>query len=200
MTTAPSGSETGYQTGVSRYIDESSLTETHRYKGPDDKSSLLSHKPGFSTVMLPSARIAEQTGLPHRHLPVSCTGPHARCAIPVSRASRRLLTRLSPGFRSASPLNRRAFLVAATRERRAKWSDHTVSPQHADDVVTGSGYGRVGAISLAPSSRKPFSGRSLDVFRMKWNIDRPYVLAGRRTGAAEPAAPAACLREDQGQK
>jgi glycosyltransferase involved in cell wall biosynthesis len=62
----------------------------------------------------------------------------------------------------------------------------TVSQNTANDLVEWLDVPRekVTAIPLAPSPRvRPVSDTSLDVFRMKWEIDRPYVIA---VGTLEP--------------
>lgn len=185
------GAKQGYrQTGVSRYIGElvDGLNDT---KAPDDRVILLGRIPGLITDA-PSARILwEQTGLPasmalHRldvlHGPMHVVPILTR--IPSVMTVHDLAFLRFPG---QLPGNRRAFLVAATRMSTHKVDRIiTVSHNTADDVIDWLKVpeGKVEAIPLAPSSRvKPVSGRSLDVFRMKWNIDCPYVLA---VGTLEP--------------
>jgi glycosyltransferase involved in cell wall biosynthesis len=185
------GAKQGYrQTGVSRYIGElvDGLGVT---KAPDDKIILLGRRPGFITDA-PSARILwEQTGLPasmvlHR-LDVLHGPMHV---VPIVTRTPSVMTVHDVAFlRFPGQLsgNRRAFLVAATRVSAHKVDRIiTVSQNTADDLIHWLKVPeeKVEAIPLAPSSRvKPVSGKSLDVFRMKWNIDRPYVLA---VGTLEP--------------
>lgn len=181
----------GYrQTGISRYIGE--LVHGIETALDDGESlRLLARKPAALTGH-PSARIAwEQVALP---LVIAAN------RLDVFHGPMHVLPLLSrtPGvitvhdlaylrFPEQLPQARRAYLVAMTRlSARAAERVITVSENTANDLMQWLKLpeDRVTSIPLAPSDHvQPVSGTSLDVFRMKWEIDRPYVLA---VGTLEP--------------
>jgi glycosyltransferase involved in cell wall biosynthesis len=185
------GAKKGYrQTGISRYIGEL-VYGLEGIKHPDDKLMLLGRSPEF-IVESPAARIAwEQLGLPmsiaaHRldvfHGPMHVVPMLTQVPSVITVHDLAFLR-----FPEQLPQGRRSFLVAATRLSVRK-AQHviTVSQNTANDLVEWLDVPRekVTAIPLAPSPRvRPVSDTSLDVFRMKWEIDRPYVIA---VGTLEP--------------
>ena len=185
------GAKQGYrQTGISRYIGEL-VDALEHVKVQEDELVLLGRRPEF-IANAPAARIMwEQTMLPVsmelRRLDVF-HGPVHVVPIPTRVPSVMTLHDLAfLRFPEQLPSSRRAFLAAATRVSAQKVDRViTVSQNTASDVIQWLKVPeeKVESIPLAPSSRvKRVSGRSLDVFRMKWNIDRPYVLA---VGTLEP--------------
>lgn len=185
------GAEKGYrQTGISRYIGELAYG-LEGVKQPEDKLMLLGRSPEFVNDS-PVARILwEQTGLPvssaaHRvdvfHGPMHVLPILSRAPGVVTVHDLAFLR-----YPEQLPAGRRRYLLAATRFSVRK-ADHviTVSQNTANDLISWLKVPeeKVTAIPLAPAPRiRPVSGRSLDVFRMKWNIDRPYVVA---VGTLEP--------------
>lgn len=180
----------GYrQTGVSRYISE--VIDGLRRRVSGDRIILLGQSL-FGLQESPLFRIVwEQTGLPIvlavRRIDVF-HGPNF--TVP-------LLTRVPCvvtvhdlaflKFPDQLPTTRRIWLIAATRMsvRKAKCVI-VVSRNTSDDLVSWLHLSpdKIRVIPLAPSPRiKRVSGTSLDVFRMKWGIERPYVLA---VGTLEP--------------
>lgn len=181
----------GYrQTGISRYIGEL-VAGIERVKEPNDKLLLFGQKTG-PIKENPMARILwEQSGLPINiatrrldvfHTPIG--------AVPMLGLAPSVVTVHDLAFLKYPdqlPSSRRAWLIAATRlsaRRAAKII--TVSQATARDLQEWLNVPdeRIQAIPLATSGNvQKVEGTSLDVFRMKWNIDRPYVLA---VGTLEP--------------
>lgn len=188
---ALSSTRDGYrQTGISRYISEL-VAGIERVKDPSDKLLLFGHKTG-PIKENPMARIAwEQLGLPVNiatrrldvfHTPIG--------AVPLLSTAPTVVTVHDLAFLKYPdqlPRSRRSWLIAATRmsvRRAAKII--TVSQATARDLQEWLNVpdDRIQAIPLATSGNvQRVEGTSLDVFRMKWNIDRPYVLA---VGTLEP--------------
>lgn len=185
------GAKKGYrQTGISRYIGEL-VYGLEGVKHPDDKLMLLGRSPEF-IANSPVARIAwEQTGLPlsiaaHR-LDVFHGPMHVVPMLPRVPSVITVHDLAFIRFPEQLPRGRRAFLIAATRlsVRKAE-RVITVSRNTAKDLVEWLDVpeDKITSIPLAPSPRvRPVTGRSLDVFRMKWEIERPYVIA---VGTLEP--------------
>lgn len=185
------GARKGYrQTGVSRYISEL-VYGLEGIMQPADKLMLLGRSPEVIAEH-PSARILwEQAGLPlsiaaHRldvfHGPMHVLPMMMRVPGVITIHDLAFLK-----FPDQLPASRRSFLVTATRlsARKAR-RIITVSQNTAADVLDWLKLPeeRVVAIPLAPSPRvQPVEGRSLDVFRMKWSIERPYIIA---VGTLEP--------------
>lgn len=181
----------GYrQTGVSRYISEL-INGLQRVKAPEDDLQLFGQKTG-PIKDSPMARILwEQTGLPVNivarrldvfHTPIG--------AVPILSTAPTVVTVHDLAFLKYPdqlPSSRRAWLIAATR-LSARRADKiiTVSQATANDLQEWLGIpeDRIQPIPLAISGKvERVEGKSLDVFRMKWEIDRPYVLA---VGTLEP--------------
>ncbi|HWV35146.1 MAG TPA: glycosyltransferase family 1 protein [Thermomicrobiales bacterium] len=185
------GAQKGYrQTGISRYINEL----VYGLEGviqPADKLMLLGRSPEV-VAENPSARILwEQTGLPlsiaaHRldvfHGPMHVMPMLTRVPGVITVHDVAFLK-----YPEQLPAKRRSFLIAATRlSARKAERVITVSRNTAADVREWLKLPeeKVVAIPLAPSPRvRPVAGRSLDVFRMKWEIERPYIIA---VGTLEP--------------
>ena len=181
----------GYrQTGVSRYISEL-ISGLERVKGPDDALMLFGHKTG-PIKDNPLARILwEQTGLPVNiaarrldvfHTPIG--------AVPLLSTAPTVVTVHDIAFLKHPdqlPASRRTWLIGATRMSARRASKIiTVSQATANDLQEWLGIpdDRIQAIPLAISGKvERVEGKSLEVFRMKWNIDRPYILA---VGTLEP--------------
>lgn len=181
----------GYrQTGISRYISEL-IAGLNRVKNADDEVRLFGHKTG-PIKESPMARIFwEQTGLPVNialnrlsvfHTPIG--------AVPLLSTAPTVVTVHDLAFLKYPdqlPGSRRSWLIAATRlsARRAS-KIITVSQATANDLQDWLGLpdDRVQAIPLATSGKvQRVTGKSLEVFRLKWDIDRPFVLA---VGTLEP--------------
>jgi glycosyltransferase involved in cell wall biosynthesis len=181
----------GYrQTGISRYIGEL-VDGLHDVLPPEDRLILLGRRPRAISEQ-PSLRIAwEQTGLPltvaARRLDVF-HGPLS--VLPFASRVPGVITVHDLAFLrypDQVPTSRRAWLIAATRisARKAR-RVITISQRTADDLCRWLKLpeDRVQVIPLAPSPRiRPVTGTSLEVFRMKAGIDRPYVLT---VGTLEP--------------
>lgn len=181
----------GYrQTGVSRYIGEL-IEGIERVQEPQDRLIVLGQHTG-PIKDSPMARILWEQSL----LPVNIAAQrldvfHAPIgAVPLLSRTPSVVTVHDLGFLKFPeqlPKNRRAWLIAATRlsaRRAAKII--TVSQATAHDLQEWLGVpnDRIEAIPLAPSDKvRRVEGKSLEVFRMKWNIERPYVLA---VGTLEP--------------
>ena len=181
----------GYrQTGVSRYISEL-IAGLERIKSPDDQLLLFGQKTG-PIKDNPLTRILwEQTGLPVNiaarrldvfHTPIG--------AVPLLSVAPGVVTVHDLAFLKYPdqlPKSRRTWLVGAVRmsaRRAAKII--TVSQATANDLQEWLDIpdDRIQAIPLATSGKvERVEGTSLDVFRMKWDIERPYVLA---VGTLEP--------------
>lgn len=191
MNTAVAGAKKGYrQTGISRYVGEL-VGGLKQVMPQEDTLVLLGQRPAFLTDR-PLLRILwEQTGLPMAIAARRLDVFHGTMSV-VPWLSRR------PGvvtvhdlaflhFPEQVPKSRRLWLIVATRisVRKAR-RVIAVSRRTADDLVEWLGLPaeKIEVIPLAPSTRiKPVTGTSLDVFRMKWNLDRPYLLA---VGTLEP--------------
>lgn len=181
----------GYrQTGISRYISEL-VDGLHGVMSPDDRLLLLGQRMG-GLQDSPLFRIAwEQTGLPATmaaqrldvfHGPISVVPMVSRVPSVVTVHDLAFLK-----FPDQVPAKRRNWLIAATR----------LSARKAERIITVSENTRldllewlnlpeekVQAIPLAISPRvKRVTGTSLDVFRMKWKLDRPFILS---VGTLEP--------------
>ena len=172
------------QTGVSRYVAE--LTRSlHATAGPDDRVVELGRRLG-PVRNRPGARIAwEQTLLAadiarHRldvfHGPVN--------ALPIAMRTPGIVTIHDLAFlrypRSV-PKGRRAWLVGAIRHS-ARTADRVIAvSQHtADDLVAWLGIdpARLTVIPLAASPAiRRLSGTELRVFRLKFDLERPHILA-----------------------
>lgn len=185
------GAQKGYrQTGISRYINEL-VYGLEGVMPPSDKLMLLGTTPEFMAEN-PSARILwEQSGLPlsiaaHRldvfHGPMHVMPMAIRVPGVITVHDLAFLK-----YPEQLPKNRRSFLLAATRlSARKATRIITVSRNTANDLQDWLKLPdeKIVPIPLAPSPRvRRVSGRSLDVFRMKWNIERPYIIA---VGTLEP--------------
>ena len=181
----------GYrQTGISRYIGEL-IDGLGDVLAPEDRLVLLGRRPR-AISRRPALRIPwEQTGLPltmaARRLDVF-HGPLS--VLPLASRVPGVITVHDLAFLrypDQLPARRRAWLIAATRvsARKAR-RVITISQRTADDLHRWLKLPeeRVTVIPLAPSPRiRRVSGTSIDVFRMKAGIERPYVLA---VGTLEP--------------
>ena len=178
------------QTGVSRYVGEL-IEGIERVQQPGDGLRLFGQHTG-PVKDSPMARILwEQTFLPANiaaqrlnvfHTPIG--------AVPVLSLTPTVVTVHDLAFLKYPdqlPSSRRAWLIAATRMSARRASKIiTVSQATADDLQAWLNLpdDLVQPIPLATSSKvERVEGKSLDVFRMKWHIDRPYVLA---VGTLEP--------------
>lgn len=185
------GAQKGYrQTGISRYISEL-VYGLEGVMQPSDKIMLLGRSPELIAEN-PLARIVwEQSGLPlsiatHRldvfHGPMHVLPMATRVPGVITIHDLAFLK-----FPEQLPANRRAFLIAATRlSARKAERVITVSRNTATDVRNWLDLPeeKVTPIPLAPSPRvQPVEGRSLEVFRMKWGVERPYIIA---VGTLEP--------------
>lgn len=178
------------QTGVSRYVTE--LTRALKdIAGPSDRVIELGRRLG-PVRNRPGTRIAwEQTLLAadiarHRldvfHGPVN--------ALPVLRRTPGVVTIHDLAFLrypQSVPRGRRAWLVGAIRHS-ARVADRivTVSQHTADDLVAWLGIeaARISVIPLAASPGiRRLTGAELRVFRLKYDLERPHVLA---VGTLEP--------------
>ncbi len=191
MNAALSSTREGYrQTGISRYISEL-VDGLDRVRASQDELMLLGQKTG-PIKESPAARILwEQTCLPAViaarrlnvvHCPIG--------AVPVLSLAPSVVTVHDLAFvkfPDQLPASRRTWLMAATRlsARRAA-AIITVSQATANDLQEWLDVpeDRIKAIPLATSGKvERVEGKSLELFRMKWDIDRPYVLA---VGTLEP--------------
>lgn len=181
----------GYrQTGISRYISEL-VDGLHEVMSPDDTLHLLGQRMG-GLQDSPMFRIAwEQTGMPATiaanrldvfHGPISVVPMASRVPGVVTVHDLAFLK-----FPDQVPAGRRRWLVAATRlsarkaERIITISDNTKRDlvewlRMPEEKVT------VVPLGVSPRVRR-VTGTSLDVFRMKWHVDRPYILS---VGTLEP--------------
>jgi len=181
----------GYrQTGISRYISEL-IGGLERIKNPGDQVLLFGQHTG-PIKENPMARILWEQSL----LPVNIAARrldvfHAPIgAVPVLSVSPTVVTVHDLAFLKYPdqlPSSRRSWLIGATRisARRAS-KIITVSQATADDLRTWLNIpeDRIEAIPLATSGKvRRVEGVSLDMFRLKWEIDRPYVVA---VGTLEP--------------
>lgn len=181
----------GYrQTGISRYVSEL-IDGIDRVRASSDELILLGQHTG-PIKENPMARILwEQTCMPVNiaarrlsvvHSPIGAA-PLLSIAPPVVTVHDLAFLK----YPDQLPKSRRLWLVGATRmsaKRAAKII--TVSQATANDLREWLDIpeDRIEVIPLAPSGKvERVQGKSLDVFRMKWNIDRPYVVA---VGTLEP--------------
>ena len=188
---ALSSAREGYrQTGISRYISE--LVEgLERIKDPKDEVLLFGQKTG-PIKENPMARILwEQSLLPvniaTRRLSVFHTPIGAVPLLSVAPTVVTVHDLAFLKFPDQLPSSRRKWLIAATR----------MSARHAGKIITVSEAtardlrewlnvpeSKIQAIPLATSGKvERVEGASLDMFRLKWEIDRPYVVA---VGTLEP--------------
>lgn len=181
----------GYRrTGVSRYIGEL-IDALEPQLGGAERLTIMGR--GVPVIASnPSLRIVwEQTGLPlsglaHRlhvfHGPLN--------VVPLAMRTPKVVTVHDLAFLrfpDQLPRGRRAYMVAATRFS-ARTADRiiAVSRNTADDLVQWLDLpeDRIVVIPEAPSPRiQRVTGTSLNVFRMRSGIDRPYILA---VGTLEP--------------
>ncbi len=178
------------QTGVSRYVTEL-VRALHATAEPDDRIVELGRRLG-PLRSRPGARIAwEQTLLAAdiaRHRLDVVHGPVN--ALPVAMRTPGVVTIHDLAFLrypQSVPKGRRAWLVGAIRHS-ARMADRiiTVSQHTADDLVAWLGIdpGKVTAIPLAASPGvRRLTGAELRVFRLKFELDRPQILA---VGTLEP--------------
>lgn len=181
----------GYrQTGISRYISEL-VDGLHEVMAPDDELLLLGTRMG-AVQDSPLSRIAwEQTGLAATiaarrldvfHGPISVVPAATRVPSVVTVHDLAFLK-----FPDQVPAKRRNWLIAGTRLSARKTERIiTVSESTRRDLIEWLKVpeDKVAAIPLAISPRvKRVTGTSLDVFRMKWNLERPFILA---VGTLEP--------------
>ncbi len=178
------------QTGVSRYVAEL-VRGLHATAGSDDRVIELGRRLG-PVGRHPGPRIAwEQTLLAadiarHRldvfHGPVN--------ALPVAMLAPGVVTIHDLAFLrfpQSVPRGRRAWLVGAIRHS-ARMADRVISvSQHtADDLVAwldiDPGKIRVIPLAASPGIRR-LTGAELRVFRLKFDLERPHILA---VGTLEP--------------
>lgn len=181
----------GYrQTGVSRYISEL-ISGLDRVKQPDDQLLLFGQKTG-PIKDNPLARIVwEQTLLPvniaARRLDVFHTPIGAVPMLSIAPTVVAVHDLAFLKYPDQLPRSRRTWLISAIRmSARRAGKIITVSQATANDLMEWLDIpeDRIEAIPLATSGNvERVEGKSLDVFRMKWDIDRPYVLA---VGTLEP--------------
>lgn len=181
----------GYrQTGISRYISEL-VSGLRDVMSPDDKLLMLGQKLGN---LQDSAlfRIGwEQTGLPMTvaaqrldvlHGPLSVLPMAARVHGVITVHDLAFLK-----FPDQVPAKRRNWLIAGTR-LSARKADRiiTISENTKTDLLNWLKLPdekvRVIPLAISPQIQR-VSGTSLDVFRMKIEVDRPYILA---VGTLEP--------------
>lgn len=181
----------GYRrTGVSRYIGE--LVDALEPQLTGDERLAIMGRGMPAIASNPSLRIAwEQTGLP-----ISCLAHRLNVfhgplnVVPMAMRTPRVVTIHDLAFLAYPdqvPPGRRRYMVAATR-LSARVADRViaVSRNTADDLMHWLGLPeeRISIIPEAPSPRiQRISGTSLSVFRMRFAIDRPYILA---VGTLEP--------------
>lgn len=181
----------GYrQTGISRYIRE--LVDGLRCVIPQqDELLLLGQRLGPMQDSSGFRVSWEQTGLPltmaARRLDVF-HGPLS--VVPMVTAVPTTITVHDLAFLKFPeqvPASRRNWLIAATRlSARKAGKIITISVSTRDDLMEWLDLPEdaIEVIPLAVSSRvRRVEGRSLDVFRLKWTGDRPYILA---VGTLEP--------------
>lgn len=181
----------GYrQTGISRYISEL-VDGLHGVMSPEDRLHLLGQRMG-GLQDSPLFRILwEQSGMPATiaaqrldvfHGPIS--------VVPMASRVPGVVTVHDLAFLKHPeqvPAKRRNWLIVGTR-MSARKADRiiTVSESTRHDLLEWLDIPaeKVQAIPLAISPRvKRVTGTSLEVFRMKWHVDRPFILA---VGTLEP--------------
>jgi len=181
----------GYrQTGVSRYIGEL-IDALDHVIGPTDRIVRFGNRGRF-IARRPALRIAwEQTGLPLSVLARRLDVFHGPLnVVPLAMRVPSVVTVHDLAFLrypDSLPKARRAYMISATRlSARAADQVIAVSQSTADDLIAWLKLpqDKVTVIPEAPSPRvAPVSGTSLNVFRMKVGISRPYILA---VGTLEP--------------
>lgn len=181
----------GYrQTGISRYISEL-IGGLERVKNPGDEVLLFGQHTGPIKENPLSRILWEQSFLPvniaARRLSVFHTPIGAVPALSIVPTVVTVHDLAFLKYPDQLPSSRRAWLIAATRmSARRAGKIITVSQATANDLREWLDVPeeKVQAIPLATSGKvERVDGVSLDVFRMKWDIDRPYVLA---VGTLEP--------------
>ncbi|MCO5214559.1 MAG: glycosyltransferase family 4 protein [Thermomicrobiales bacterium] len=181
----------GYrQTGISRYISEV-ISGLERVRASSDEVVLLGQHTG-PIKENPLTRILwEQSFLPVNIAAQRLSVMHTPIgAVPLLGIAPNVVTVHDLAFLKypeSLPSDRRTWLIAATKmsTRRAR-KIITVSQATADDLREWLDVpeGKIHAIPLATSGKvERVEGTSLNVFRMKWKIDRPYVVA---VGTLEP--------------
>lgn len=181
----------GYrQTGVSRYIGELIDALEPRLAESERLTVLGQAVPAIASR--PSLRIAwEQTGLPLSGLAHQLDVFHGPLnVLPMAMRTPKVVTVHDLAFLrypEQLPRARRAYMVAATR-LSARTADRiiAVSGNTADDLMHWLDLPaeRIVVIPEAPSPRiRQVTGTSLDAFRMRFSIDRPYILV---VGTLEP--------------
>lgn len=178
------------RTGVSRYIGE--LTEALQPQLPEEDQLVVMGQAVPVIASHPSLRIVwEQTGLPLSGLAHRLDVFHGPLnVLPLAMRTPKVVTVHDLAFLwfpDQVPRGRRAYMVAATRFS-ARTADRiiAVSRNTADDLMYWLDLpeDRIAVIPEAPSPRiQRVSGTSLSVFRMRFEIDRPYILA---VGTLEP--------------
>jgi len=181
----------GYRrTGVSRYIAE--LIEALKPQLIDGEQLAIMGQGVQMIASNPSLRIVwEQTGLPLSGLAHRLDVFHGPLnVVPLAMRTPKVVTVHDLAFLrypDQLPRARHAYMVAATRlSARAADRIIAVSMNTAQDLVDWLGLPeeRIAVIPEAPSPCiQPVTGTSLDVFRMRLGIDRPYILA---VGTLEP--------------
>lgn len=181
----------GYrQTGVSRYIGELIDALEPQLTGAERLAVMGRRVPAIASN--PSLRIVwEQTGLPLTSLAHRLNVFHGPLnVVPLAMRTPRIVTVHDLAFLrfpDQLPRARQRYMVAATR-LSARVADRiiAVSRNTADDLMHWLHLPeeRIVVIPEAPSPRiQRVSATSLNVFRMRFKIDRPYILA---VGTLEP--------------
>lgn len=181
----------GYRrTGVSRYIGE--LIDALEPRLAETERLTIMGRTVPAIASNPSLRIVwEQTGLPLSGLAHRLNVFHGPLnVVPLAMRTPKVVTVHDLAFLKFPdqlPRARRAYLLAATR-LSARTADRiiAVSRNTADDLMhwLDLPHDRVAVIPEAPSPRiQRVEGTSLNVFRMRFEVDRPYILA---VGTLEP--------------
>jgi glycosyltransferase involved in cell wall biosynthesis len=181
----------GYrQTGISRYISEL-VDGLHEVMAPGDRLSLLGQRMG-GLQDSPLFRIAwEQTGMPVTMAAQRLDVFHGPISVlPMATRVPGVVTVHDLGFLKFPdqvPSKRRKWLVAATRLSARKANRIiTISDNTKRDLIDWLRLPeeKIEVVPLGFSQRvQRVTGTSLDVFRMKWQVDRPYIVA---VGTLEP--------------
>lgn len=181
----------GYRrTGVSRYIGE--LIDALEPQLADVERLAIMGQRVPAIASNPSLRIVwEQTGLPLSGLAHRLNVFHGPLnVVPLAMRTPKVVTVHDLAFLrfpDQLPRARRAYMVTATR-LSARTADRiiAVSRNTADDLMHWLDLpeDRITVIPEAPSPRiQRVAGTSLTIFRMRFAIDRPYILA---VGTLEP--------------
>ncbi|CAA9546084.1 MAG: hypothetical protein AVDCRST_MAG43-605 [uncultured Thermomicrobiales bacterium] len=181
----------GYRrTGVSRYIGE--LIDALEQQLAEAERLTIMGRGVPAIASNPSLRIAwEQTGLPLSGLAHRLNVFHGPLnVVPLAMRTPKVVTVHDLAFLrfpDQLPRARRAYMIAATR-LSARTADRiiAVSQSTADDLMhwLDLPQDRITVIPEAPSPRiQRVVGTSLNVFRMRFEVDRPYILA---VGTLEP--------------